>query len=758
MKNAFHELKRRNVFRALAAYVVIGWLLLQVSTALEEALSLPDWFDATVTALLAIGLPIVAIFSWVYEITPEGVLKTEEVDSRESITGRTGMRLNYITTAGIVLLLGMAVYDRVSPDDAPGTGQPVAASVDAPSSVTAETPNIDGAVDRSIAVLPFVAMSSSQDDEFFADGLSEEILNVLANIEELKVAGRTSSFYYKGRNEDLRVIAESLDVAHILEGSVRRSGNRLRVTAQLIKADDGFHLWSETFDRVDGDVFAIQDEISTNVARALQAEILGDDGGVQVAAGNADAENFYLIAQAVIARRQLQDVRRARNLYAQASELDPDNPKYLAGYAQAVALQFWNYRDISSDEAISEATAAVEKALALADPSADTLAIAGLVQELRALTENDADAKGRALQYYLDAIKRDPVNLLALQWLASIYLDLNEPAQSLERFDQVVDIDPLNYLALTGKANALMGLERFDEAREHLFKMQALFPQASNAPRYLSDLEYNQGRLDKSAFWIERSTRQDPNPLEITFLMRTFISLGWADKALEAAESFRQARDGMDVSRFVQAMLDKDFEATAEEANALFEQFGENDYAVIGAWANAKTGACEKSIEVLDQQFPSLKGEVVEYLEARELRHAVLLAHCHAKTGNTAEAQRLTQIVLESKILGDEEVGWFAAESLVRAAAHSVRGEIPVALETIQGIEDNRMPLAENPLGVAVDESPVFEALYQEDVFKEYARRERYQIARQARLLAAGETEAEVLAEVEAAGFQLPVL
>jgi len=753
MSRYLQELQRRNVFRAVAAYIVIGWLLLQVATTLEEALALPGWFDAVITALLIIGFPAVVIFSWVYELTPEGLQKTEEVSAEASIASHTGKRLNYITIGGVVLLLAVVVFDRATvPADDPApesAGTPSAGSQTAAGSMPEA---VDA--DRSIAVLPFVAMTSTNDDEFFADGLSEEILNVLANIEGLKVAGRTSSFYYKGRNEDLRAIADALDVAHILEGSVRRSGNRLRVTAQLIKADDGFHLWSQSFDREDGDTFKIQDEISRNVARALRAEILGA-GDARSGENDVEAENFYLIAQAALAQRTLPDVRRARELYAQASERDESNPKYLAGYAQAVALQFWNHRDISSEEAIAEASGAIEKALALETPSGDTLAIAGLVEELRALALNEAAAKGRALSYYQDAIRLDPDNILALQWLASIYLDINEPQRSLEAFEQVVALDPLNALSLTGMANSLVGLGRFDEAKLHLYKMQALFPQSGNATRYLAGIEFNSGRLDKAAFWSERAVSADPSPLELTNLMRNYIGLAWADKALDVAEDYRESREGVDISRLVQAQLDRDYPALAQEAEALFDSQGETFFAVANAWANAKSGNCRRSIEVLKKQFPSLQAEVVEYVETFELMHAVLLAHCHALEGDTEETHRLTNLVLDSKLLTGEDAGIYGIDNLIRSAAHAVAGDTESAIRVINKIAADRMPLAANPLAVTVDESPVFVNLYDEPDFQDYARRERYEIARQGRLLASGDTEREVVASVEEAGYTL---
>lgn len=745
MGNYLRELQRRNVFRAIAAYIVLGWVLLQVSSTLEEALRLPDWFDALVTALLVIGLPVVLVFSWIYELTPDGVKKTTNVAESDSIAQATGRKLDYITIAGIVLLIGVILFDRLALPDR---------SEQEPVATTAAEPAILAADEKSIAVLPFVAMTDAREDEFFADGLSEELLNVLAKIEGLKVAGRTSAFYYKGRNEDLRVIADALGVAHVLEGSVRRSGNQLRVTAQLIKADDGFHLWSETYDRADGDTFVIQDEIASNVASALQAQILG--APVSATAGesrNVEAQNLYLVAQAAMGQRTLPDLRRARDLYAQASVLDPDNPRYLAGYAVAVALQFWNFRDITPNEAITEASGAINKAISLGEPSADTLAVAGLVEELRVVTASDVAAKERALRYYQDALNKDPNNILALQWLASIYLDINEPNKSRELFERVVELDPLNTLALTGLSNALFGLGRYDEARLHLFKLRSLFPELGMIYRYLASAEYQLGRSDKNAYWMEKAITVDPNPLEIMFAIAAYTTFGWADEALDAAARFNQSRKDIDVLSLVQAQLEHDFNAIAAEARLLFEQSGTTYFASLTAWADTIAGRCEAVVPTLERQFPSLQGETLEYLETGDLIDAVLLAHCHAENGNQGESKRLTSLLLASDLLSDDAIRYQPGLRLVRVAAKAVANNIEAALADLALVEAGKAPLAISAIGLPVDELPVYQALYEEESFRQYARQERYQIAQQARMLASGATESEIREEIEAAGF-----
>lgn len=747
------ELKRRNVVRVGFAYTVIAWLLAQVAEFAFEAFGAPEWALKALIIVLLLGLPLVLIFAWAFEMTPEGIKLEKDVDRSQSITPQTGKKLERITIIGLVLVIVVIVAERYVSSPAPTEPAAIAEAEDATAMEEVVTPGID---DKSIAVLPFVSMTAAQEDEFFADGLSEELLNVLAQIDGLKVAGRTSSFYYKGKNEDLRGIAESLGVAHILEGSVRRSGNQIRVTAQLIKADDGFHLWSDTYDRADGNTFVIQDEIASSVADALQTRILGTTSSPNsVDRGSVEARNLSLIALASLARRTLVDVRAARDLYAQASTLAPDVPEYYAGYAQAVALQYWNFRDILPAEAIDESSAAINRALELGTPSADTLAIAGLVEELRASTAADPDAKAQALSYYEQAIAQDENNILALQWLASIYLDINKPAGARDAFEKVVELDPLNTLALTGLANAYFSLGLRERGRQHLYKVQSLFPHLGMSYRYLAIDSWETGRLDKASFWIKRSAELDPNPLEIFFLIQNYVSLGWADKALGSAETFRQNADGRDISRLVQAQLDHDFETLSIEAQRIYEQSGNSGYASLSAWADAAADNCAQAVATLNLLFPSLKGETIEYIDSQDLIHAVLLAHCNKNLGREDESLRLAGALLDSELLNDNALDYRPSLRMVRVGLYAVMGEVQRAIAELSAIDVSRAALAISPLGSSVDELPIFDSIKDQEAFRSYVSQERYLIAQQGRMLASGETEKEIRLDVESSGYLL---
>jgi TolB-like protein len=312
------ELKRRNVFRVGVAYVVVAWVIAQVLDLVTDSVGAPDWVIKVSLTLLAVGLPVALIFAWAFELTPEGLKRSEDVPQSESIAPRTGQRLNYVTTTALVLALAFIAWDKLGTDDAPAAGS---------------------VADKSVAVLPFADLSEAKDQEWFADGLTEEILNALARLPELQVTARTSSFEFKNTNKDIRGFAEQLGVAHIVEGSVRRIGHDLRVTAQLIRASDGFHLWSNTYDRNTADLFEVQDDVAESIAATLDV-ILDDDkrqrmfvtGTRDVAAFDAFLKGRELFGKAHDRNStELVTLADANVYFDRALELDP-------GYAQAATF------------------------------------------------------------------------------------------------------------------------------------------------------------------------------------------------------------------------------------------------------------------------------------------------------------------------------------------------------------------------------------------------------------------------------------
>ena len=328
------ELKRRNVFRVGAAYLVSGWLLLQVVDVVGPALGLPDVFARYLVFLLVIGLFPVLLFAWAFEMTPEGVKRESEVDRAQSVTARTGRKLDRAIIVVLALAVGLLLFDKFMLRDVSEmpADRPVSASQQEP---VATEPGAPAAAmgRKSVAVLPFVARSNGPDDDYFADGLTEEIINALAQLPDLMVTARTSAFHFKGQNLPVDAIAEELGVDHVVEGSVRRAGEQLRITAQLVRADDGFNLWSESYDRRTADTFAVQEDIAEKVALALDVVLdeASRDRMRRAGTGNVEAFTEYQKGRELFNRAHDSDnmvsgLRQANVHFERAIALAPEIP------------------------------------------------------------------------------------------------------------------------------------------------------------------------------------------------------------------------------------------------------------------------------------------------------------------------------------------------------------------------------------------------------------------------------------------------
>ena len=437
----FAELRRRNVFKAAAAYLALGWIVVQITATLVPALNLPSSLVPIVTWIGVIGFPFVIMFSWIYELTPEGLKRESEVDRSASITHSTNRRLDHIIIGLLVLAIGLFVFDRFSPRKA----QPVAASGEATtpaanSASTPSTPSASPAVnDNSIAVLPFVNMSSDKEQEYFSDGISEELLNLLAKIPQLQVTARTSSFSFKGKDIKIPDIARQLHVAHVLEGSVRKAGNSVRITAQLIRAGTDTHLWSQTYDRKLDDIFAIQDEIAADVVKQLKVTLLG----AAPKARTTDPEAYALYLQAVQLGWQgtADAYKQSDALLHKALAIDPR-------YAPAwdwLSVNFLNKMDqglLSFKEAYAQSREAEMKALAIDPDYAPAYAGLGVMAMY-----GDNDLVGAA-QHLKHGLALDPADLEVLRTSAQLLQLLGRLDEALALEEANVRRDPVNVIGL----------------------------------------------------------------------------------------------------------------------------------------------------------------------------------------------------------------------------------------------------------------------------------------------------------------------
>lgn len=433
------ELKRRNVFRVAVAYVVIAWVLAQVADLAFDNFGTPDWVPKTVLFVLVLGFPLAIFFAWAFELTPEGVKKERDVDRSQSITRETGRKLNFLITAVLIVAVGLLLVDKFVLRNSE-----THVATDA---VVANT------ADKSVAVLPFVAMSSGPDDEYFADGMTEEILNSLARLPDLLVTARTSTFAFKDLDESIPEIAAKLGVAHVVEGSVRRAGDQLRITAQLIRAHDGFHLWSDTYDRSAVDSFGVQGEIAAKIAAAL--DIVLDEGQLEEmrASGLRNPEAFiaYQKGQEEMADAHanysddefLSGLRAANQFFERVIELDPD---FSAAYFDH-GDYYIHYALRAEDLGLTAAETAHAVELARQDfrNAARTAKFEG--DQLNATLEQTLiSGKWRRLPELLSAASMSP-DCISPSWWGAVPSILDPSDASLAMWKHFLACDPLNFYA-----------------------------------------------------------------------------------------------------------------------------------------------------------------------------------------------------------------------------------------------------------------------------------------------------------------------
>jgi TolB-like protein len=423
---------------------------MQVADLVLENIGAPEWVIQTIMLVLALGFPVVLFFSWAYEVTPEGIKRESEIDHSQSITYVTGRKLDRAIVVVLVIALAYFAYDKLvlSTDrDAAlveATTQAVTEQVATEQEEAAEP-------DKSIAVLPFVNMSSDEEQEYFSDGISEEILNLLAKIEGLKVIGRTSSFAFKGKNDDLRVIGKALDVRTVLEGSVRKSGDRVRITAQLIDVSSGAHIWSETYDRTLTDIFEVQDSVASEIIEALQIHV-----GVVPKRGrpteNTEAYSLYLRAKSAMSKS---NNLAAEKYLLNALKLDPE----FAEAHESLAYVYWNLWGHQMEGSIAKMKTheAALKALVI-NPNLK------LAKYFSTSGTNEFEASLRQIEMLEQIIQENPSHILAIEILMWKLMYSGYIREALELAEYYIELEPLLPAAHEQLFHALMASGHKDEA------------------------------------------------------------------------------------------------------------------------------------------------------------------------------------------------------------------------------------------------------------------------------------------------------
>ena len=557
MGKLFDELKRRNVIRVAVAYAVASWLLLQVADLVLDNISAPGWVMQAFMLALALGFPLVLLFSWAFELTPEGLKREKDVVPDQSLTHHTARKLDRVTIALLALVLLVVGAERMFPANSPPA--------------EAILPDL---ADKSIAVLAFDDLSAEGDQEYFAEGISEELLNVLAQIPDLKVAGRTSSFAFKGQERDLREIGEILEVAHILEGSVRKSGDNIRVTAQLVNAKDGFHLFSKNYDRKLDDIFKVQDDIAHEIGVALRSAILGTDSIEPVKPAVAEAYDSYLRARQWIHTRDRTLMGQAADLLDRAIATDPAYAPSYAYKAQVLLLLSdapGSYGDIPEAEARSASRPLIDKALELDPDLAEAHAILGLWYMQSDSTLDEAIAALR------NSLVLNPSQSDARNWLSSLLAGSELDSEARTLLEAVVERDPMYGPAFNNLMFTYMQTHDLDKASTLVARVERITGSSPGVRLVRGAVALTGGQIAAAVEDLRAAYEFNPSAQ---------VARGLYGTALLLVGDYDTAADA---SYITDRLIALELADRHDEATALFESLREREYdatdlRTIGDW------------------------------------------------------------------------------------------------------------------------------------------------------------------------------
>jgi TolB-like protein/Flp pilus assembly protein TadD len=575
-KDFFGELKRRNVYKVAVAYAIVGWLVVQIATQVFPFLEIPAWVVRLVIVLVAVGFPIALVIAWAFELTPEGIKRTEDVDqfdSRSHHGGQAGQVLPaeriskkrtwiYVVMIGAAFSIGLFFVGRYTARKGSGDGRPGGPSLP----------------QKSIAVLPFDNLSRDPDNAFFAEGVQDEILSRLAKVADLKVISRTSTQHFKSAPANLPDIARQLGVTNILEGSVQKSADQVRVSVQLINALNDAHLWAEIYDRKLTDIFAVESDIAKTIADTLQAKLSGSEKIAMAKKPTEDSEahELYLKGRFFWNKRTATDLRKSIEYFNQAIAKDP-------GYAQAYAAlaQSWKllpaFNGGAPNDCFPQAEAAARKALALDDTSSTAHAALASLKGL-----NGFDYPG-AIAEYERTLQLNPNDATARQWFANDTLaNVGQTEREIAELKRAVELDPLSLVINSNLGVAYIHAGRLDEAIAQLRKTVELDGTFYYARYNLAQALELKGLIPEATAEYQKTMSMTEDPVPLGMLGRLYALHGQKDEALKILQRLRQNREQRYTAAYGLALIYVGLDNRNEAVNWLEQGYRDHDGFNIG--------------------------------------------------------------------------------------------------------------------------------------------------------------------------------
>ena len=627
----FEELKRRNVFRVAIAYGVIAWVLAQIADLAFDNFGAPDWVSKSILFVLLLGFPLAVFFAWAFELTPEGIKKEKDVDRDESITPTTGKKLNRLIIGVLVVAVGFLLYERSGLDQPAPTDEIV----------------MTDSSKMSIAVLPFDNRSNRDEDEFFTEGIHDDLLTTMANIGSMKVISRTSVMEYKDTTKKIPEIAKELGVANILEGGIQRSGNQVRINVQLIDAETDEHLWAEIYDRqlTAENLFKIQSEVSQAIADALHATLSPEETQriSAIPTENLEAYENYLLGRQRWKARTADSTAQSVEFFLRAIELDPAFAEAWAGLGDAYRHQV-PYGGLPEHEQFPKAEEAILKALELNPDLAEAhAALGGLIRQT-------GDESEKAKLHLERAIELNPSYSPAYNWLALVYSNSAEFDKALETIRKGQEVDPLSAV-LAGNLAYFSGFAgRHDEMKAGLDRLLETHPEYPSSYNGLAGYNlFVKGRIDEALRYTLEATLIDPNETSYRAYAANHLDLlgepsaadGWFESAFELQPENHDAR----AFRLLSQIRRGQVPAATAAARGLYEEYpGFLAYywtlELVNS-ADIATGNADIALLRMTEGFPEIAGSNPEPLTIWETSVALEVVRLYRHSGNDEKADAL---------------------------------------------------------------------------------------------------------------------
>jgi len=627
MADLFSELRRRNVFRVAAAYAVGSWILIEAGSVLMPTFGAPEWLFRVYVLVVIAGFLVALVVAWIFEITADGIRLEKDVQRAGPGARHSGRKLDFFIIALLVIALGISI-----------------------------TFNVTGLRDRniepSIAVLPFDSRSTDPENTIFADGIHDDLLTRLANVEALKVISRTSVMDYRNTTKNLRQIANELGVATVLEGAVQRSGNNVRINVQLIDAETDAHLWAKTYDRelTAKNIFQIQSEISAAITTALKTALTPQEKArlATIPTENIEAYRLYVAGRRNLHERELETLLSARRQFEAAIALDPKFAAAYAGLADAVQLLYSNHSAITAVEARTAAESSLQTALALDDELADGYASRGLLYTdlLGQDSTGNRYAEGEAA--LKRAIELNPSHARAYMWLASLRDRQGRYEEAIELNKRSLEFDPIGRIPLANLAVLYTRMGRHGEALKQWLEALRIHPSWSTLYANISAQLESLGRLDEAVAWAVRARELSSDPRRAQNLVGIFFEFGDYDKAKNLINAVPPEHPLYGIWQAFEKMIEKDFTTALSIMESAYGEQQSVPNSIFNLMSDIAllAGELDKALEYCLRQDPLLATEDSPRIDGVNAHNAIKLAYLLQKSGDRNRADRLLEMAL----------------------------------------------------------------------------------------------------------------